>query len=175
MHSHCHIFSYSIRYSFADLFLCIYWRYGSFWSRRRERSVFNGGTTHVTVTASNSCGTDICTFDINVVDTVHPTIVCPAGINTTTNSGCTATGIVLGTPVTSDNCSVASVTNNAPAAFATGTTLVTWTVTDNSGLTTSCIQSVTVADNIPPTLVPAHGTLRQITVVLQQEWSWEFL
>jgi len=115
-------------------------------------SVFNGGTTHVTVTASNSCGTDICTFDINVVDTVHPTIVCPAGINTTTNSGCTATGIVLGTPVTSDNCSVASVTNNAPAAFATGTTLVTWTVTDNSGLTTSCIQSVTVADNIPPTI-----------------------
>ena len=52
-----------------------------------------------------------------------------------------------------DNCSVASVTNNAPLAFPIGTTTVTWTVTDGSGNTASATQLVSVTDNVLPTVI----------------------
>jgi hypothetical protein len=89
----------------------------------------------------------------------EPTITCPANVAVNTNTGCTATGVALGTPTTADNCGVASVTNNAPGAFAIGVTSVTWTVTDNSGNTATCIQTVTVSDNVNPTITcPANVT-----------------
>ena len=43
-------------------------------------------------------------------------------------------GVNLGSPVTGDNCTVASVTNNAPSQFPVGLTTVTWTVTDAGAL-----------------------------------------
>jgi hypothetical protein len=73
-------------------------------------------------------------------------------VDATTNTACTATGVTLGTPTTGDNCGVASVTNDAPAAFLLGTTTVTWTVTDNSGNTATATQTVTVTDNVKPTI-----------------------
>ena len=87
-------------------------------------------------------------------DTTPPTITCPPPVNTNTTPGvCYATGVILGTPATSDNCGVASVINDAPAQFSKGVTTVTWTVTDTSGITNSCTQTVTVEDQEPPTIV----------------------
>jgi hypothetical protein len=60
--------------------------------------------------------------------------------------------VALGTPITADNCSVASVTNDAPATFPLGVTTVTWTVTDGSGRTATATQIVTVLDNQNPTV-----------------------
>ena len=115
------------------------------------------GTTNVSVTATNSCGTSTNNFTVTVTDIINPTITCPANVAATTNTGCTATGVALGTPATADNCTVASVTNNAPSAFPLGTTTVTWTVTDGSGNTATCTQTVTVTDNINPTITcPAN-------------------
>jgi len=54
-------------------------------------------------------------------------------VTVTANDGNTATNVTLGSPVTGDNCSVASVVSNAPAAYPVGTNSVTWTVTDGSG------------------------------------------
>ncbi|MDD2385363.1 MAG: gliding motility-associated C-terminal domain-containing protein, partial [Bacteroidales bacterium] len=54
------------------------------------------------------------------------------------------------TPTTDDNCTVASITNDAPATFPIGTTTVTWTVTDGSGNIATCEQLVTVTDNQMP-------------------------
>ncbi len=69
-------------------------------------------------------------------------------------------GVDLGMPLVSDNCGVASVANNAPAQFPSGTTIVTWTVTDANGLTATCQQRVTVTDNQPPTIAcPAEVTV----------------
>ena len=64
----------------------------------------------------------------------------------------TATGVVLGTPATADNCSVASVTNDAPSSFPIGTTTVTYTVTDGSGNTTTGKQYVVVSDTGAPSI-----------------------
>src|SRR4030095_5945680 len=108
------------------------------------------GTYSVTVTDSKGC-TATTTQTVANADNVPPTINCPATVNVTANSGCTATGVVVGTPATSDNCSVASVTNNAPASFPVGSTTVIWTVTDNSGNTATCSQTVNVTDVTPPT------------------------
>ncbi|MCK9640324.1 MAG: HYR domain-containing protein [Prolixibacteraceae bacterium] len=68
-------------------------------------------------------------------------------------------GINIGTPVTSDNCGVASVTNNAPSCFPIGMTAVTWTVTDIAGNSSTSVQNVTVIDNVNPTITcPADIT-----------------
>ncbi|MGZ4048638.1 MAG: HYR domain-containing protein, partial [Bacteroidia bacterium] len=120
-------------------------------------STFNLGTTTVTATATNSCGTSACSFTVTVTDNINPSITAPATISVNTNSGCAATGVALGTPVTADNCTVASVTNNAPSTFPLGNTTVTWTVTDGSGHTATAAQTVTVTDNINPTITaPAN-------------------
>ncbi|WP_298500598.1 HYR domain-containing protein, partial [uncultured Algibacter sp.] len=67
-------------------------------------------------------------------------ITCPTDVTVNVDAGlCTASNVDLGTaPTGSDNCSVASVTNDAPATFPLGDTVVTWTVTDGSGLTATC-------------------------------------
>ena len=115
--------------------------------------VFNLGTTTVTYRIEDAAGNfATCSYTVTVTDNINPTITAPATVNTTTNSACTATGVALGTPVTADNCSVASVTNNAPAAFPLGITTVTWTVTDGSGRIATANQTVTITDNINPTI-----------------------
>ena len=100
--------------------------------------------------------------NVVVQDNINPTITAPANI--TIIGYCqpvpaTASAAALGTPHTSDNCGVASVTNNAPAAFAVGTTTVIWRVTDNQGNTATASQTVTVvtgAVTISPSVVPLY-------------------
>ncbi|MBK7112001.1 MAG: hypothetical protein IPH60_06090 [Flavobacteriales bacterium] len=66
-------------------------------------------TTVIWTVTDNAGSTATCTQTVTVTDNVPPTITCPADVAVNTNSGCTATGVVLGTPVSSDNCGVASV------------------------------------------------------------------
>src|SRR5207244_125761 len=97
---------------------------------------------------------------VTVIDDVPPTISCPANVITDTNpNDCFATGVQLGSPVTGDNCNVASTSNDAPVQFPVGTTTVRWTVTDIYGNSNTCSQTVTVVDNQVPTVTcPANIT-----------------
>ena len=109
-------------------------------------------TNTFTVTAANG-QTASCTFTVTVTDAENPTITCPATATANTDAGlCTASGVALGTPTTSDNCGVQGSSHDAPTAFASGNTTVTWTVTDLNGRTATCTQTVTVTDNQPPTI-----------------------
>ncbi|HAH25891.1 MAG TPA: hypothetical protein DCL77_19390, partial [Prolixibacteraceae bacterium] len=104
------------------------------------------GITNVlwTVTEKNG-NTTTCNQTISVKDTQNPMISCPSNINGIVDQGkCTASGLVLGMPITEDNCSIASVSNNAPDIYLPGITIVTWTVIDGSGNMSSCSQTVTV-------------------------------
>ncbi len=105
-------------------------------------TLFSVGVTTVTVTATNACGTATRLFNVTVSDTQHPTITAPAAVSVNVCS--VPAAVSLGTPVTADNCGVASVTNDAPALFPSGTTTVHWTVTDLSGNTTTANQTVKV-------------------------------
>ena len=92
---------------------------------------------------------------VTVSDTTAPVNIAPSDITTSTSSNsCDATNIVLGTPTTSDNCTVAGIVNDAPSSFPTGTTTVTWTVSDTAGNISLSFQRITVSDNTPPIITP---------------------
>src|SRR5207302_627647 len=100
---------------------------------------FTAGTNLVTWTVTDTSGnSNTCVQRVIVRDTTSPTITCPGDVIVSANSGSGATNVALGSPVAADNCAVASVTSNAPALFAAGTNLVTWTVRDISGNSNTC-------------------------------------
>ncbi len=118
------------------------------------------GTNSVVWTAFDACGNSTtCTQTVVVLDLELPTITCPPALTDvpTDLNLCSASGVILGAPVaTNDNCGILIVTNNAPAVFPHGTTVVQWTVVDTSGNVNVCNQSVTVQDHQAPliTCVP---------------------
>ncbi|WP_040395884.1 HYR domain-containing protein [Cesiribacter andamanensis] len=124
---------------------------------------YNVQGTHIITWTFNDGNGNSSTAEQKVIitDTQAPTITAPAAVSVPANAGCQATGVVLGTPVTADNCSVASVTNDAPTVFPLGTTTVTWTATDHLGLKATTTQTVTVVDDTTPVLssVPADMTV----------------
>jgi gliding motility-associated-like protein len=124
-------------------------------------ATFPLGTTTVTWTVTDGSGnTATATQTVTVNDNTNPTITAPANVTVNANGTCNAFNVVLGTATTADNCSVASVTNNAPGTFPLGVTTVTWTVTDGSGNIATATQTVTVVDNANPSLVaPANMTV----------------
>src|SRR5207247_10782245 len=89
-----------------------------------------------------------------VVDNQAPGITCPADVTVSADAGqCSATNIVLGVPVsTNDNCGVSSVVNNGTEPYAVGTNAVVWTVTDIHNNQSTCTQQVIVVDNQAPSI-----------------------
>ncbi len=102
-------------------------------------TAFNAGTTVVTIIAANMGGSDTCSFNVIVTDNESPTITAPIDV-----AGCLGSTVVLGTPTSSDNCGSVFVTNDAPAAFPFGATIVTWTADDGHGNTATATQNVVV-------------------------------
>lgn len=89
--------------------------------------------------------------------TIHYTIPAQSlpqapAITVNTDPGVCGAVVTLVPPVATDNCGVATTTNDAPAVFPVGTTTVTWTVTDIHGNSSRATQTVTVADNEKPTI-----------------------
>ncbi|WP_411032407.1 gliding motility-associated C-terminal domain-containing protein [Spongiimicrobium sp. 3-5] len=124
------------------------------------------GETLVTWTATDTSGNvAICTQKVIVEDNSTFTITCPDDVTAQTDiGGCTATNVVLETPAATTGCSMTVVTNDAPTEFPLGETLVTWTATDTSGNTATCVQTVTVEDVQMPMVIT-----RDITVALDAE------
>jgi hypothetical protein len=104
------------------------------------------GTNFVVWTATDASGnTATCTQQVVVVDNQPPLISCPSSVTVYIPDGMTGAGnVALGNPVASDNCGVASVTNNSPSCIAVGTNLVVWTATDIHGNSAVCTQAVIV-------------------------------
>jgi len=69
---------------------------------------------------------------------------CGSGGGLSGNPG--GTTVELGTPVASDNCTIATITNDAPSQFPIGLTIVTWTVTDVNGNSSKTTQNITILD-----------------------------
>jgi hypothetical protein len=124
--------------------------------------LFGIGETIVTWKITDIGGNEASvTQKVTVIDNEKPTITAPANVTVYADAGqCTASGVVLGSATTGDNCSVASTTNNAPATYNLGNNTVTWTVTDGSGNTAKATQTVTVVDTAKPTITaPANVTV----------------
>ncbi len=127
------------------------------------------GDTTVTWTVDDGNGNTVdCQVTITVEDNEDPTISCvsPDPIVSTDPGVCEYT--VQGAefdPTFSDNCTGATVTNNYTntatldgAVFPIGITFVVWTVTDGSGNTATCANSITVEDNEDPVITCIANT-----------------
>jgi hypothetical protein len=121
---------------------------------------FNKGTTLVTWTVKDACNDSVASsFNVFVADTTKP-IIAVTNITVNNDSAQCSKTLTLSQPIATDNCAVASVTNNAPTSFPVGSTNVTWTATDSSGNSTSAVQTVTVQDAEAPAVTnPASQNL----------------
>ena len=120
------------------------------------------GTTTVTWTATDSDGNSSTdTQTVTVRDTTPPAITpppnAPFGTSGTSLSltesdygTATATDLVDQTP---------AITNNAPASFPIGATVITWTATDDSLNSAAANQTVVVAGSVPVIAAPADLTV----------------
>jgi len=105
-----------------------------------------------TWTATDECGlTASCVQRIEIVDTTPPSINCPPDrvLECPANTDPANTG----TATASDTCGTATVTfadAETTGCGGTRTILRTWTATDLSGLTRSCVQRIEVRDTTAP-------------------------
>lgn len=122
-----------------------------------------------TWTATDPCGNATnCVQTITVEDTTPPAIVCPADVSLSctdsTDSG--DTGVATST----DNCSAVgevvitssdiSTEGGEGCSQFTFTILRTWIATDACGNTTTCVQTIAIADTEPPIITcPPNQTL----------------
>jgi gliding motility-associated-like protein len=123
------------------------------WNNGATTDIINvgiAGTYFVTVTNPEGCSINSTPVSITIGDTTAPVIAAPADITFNLTAGCSVSGLNIGQAVTSDNCTVLTVTNNAPFTFDLGVTQVTWTVYDAFGNSTTAIQTITVVDAITP-------------------------
>lgn len=125
------------------------------------------GPHTIHIEASDGTNTETKDITLIVTDQTAPAITCPASVVTNSDSGsCTAT-VDPGTATANDNCDtsptiVGTRSDSQPlnAPYPKGTTIITWSATDDAGNTSSCNQSVTVNDNEPPTIsCPANITV----------------
>jgi large repetitive protein len=111
------------------------------------------GTTTIIWTAMDGAGNmAIATQIITVVDTIPPTITSLPEITIEAESP-DSNYVELLPPLATDAVGVISITNDAPAVFPLGETLVTWTAIDVASNSASVIQKVNVVDSTPPTLL----------------------
>src|SRR5207249_4652811 len=123
-----------------------------------------GGTYTIlrTWTATDACTNSAsCVQTITVRDTNAPSITCPAGVtlNCPADTRTNATGVATATDTCSSlGISYSDVTNSGCGG--SYTILRTWTATDACTNKASCVQTITVQDTNPPSIIcPAGVTL----------------
>src|SRR4029078_4061806 len=116
-------------------------------------STFAAGTTSVTCTSANACGSSSCSFSVTINQS--PLIgACPSDIVQCDNHVATfSTPSSTGTPAATVTCSPVS-----GSTFNTGTTAVTCTATNSCG-SSSCSFNVTINES------PVIGTVSNASVV----------
>ncbi|WP_421947777.1 HYR domain-containing protein [Phaeodactylibacter xiamenensis] len=125
------------------------------------------------IVSDNTGNFALCTANVTVRDGDAPTVTCVASpiVLTDRNNdpgACsyTAQGTEFDATAT-DNCGVASLTNNfnnagtlAGAAFPVGTTQLRWTALDATGNLDTCSIKIRVLDNTPPTALCQNLTVQ---------------
>ena len=110
----------------------------------------NVGANKVTLTVTDVNGNvSTATAVVTVQDKIAPALIVPGNIVKLNDAGVCGAVVNIGQATATDNCSVASITSNAPSFFPVGTTTVTWTAVDASGNTTTGTQTVVITNNVP--------------------------
>ena len=125
---------------------------------------FPDGTSHVSLAVSDGTVVAECPAPISVMvrDTTAPIVAAIIDrIEVGTDPGKCSAVLDFDSadspyrPIFSDICSpTITASHDAPEEFPVGTTIVTWTVSDDSGNTATFTQTVVVVDDEPPEVVP---------------------
>ncbi|MBL7939054.1 MAG: HYR domain-containing protein, partial [Flavobacteriales bacterium] len=113
-----------------------------------------------------------------VKDTIRPSISCPVNITVNADAGTCGAVVNYVAPVGTDNCGGATTIRTAgPASgslFPIGATTVTHQVTDAAGVQASCSFTVTVTDNIAPSIsgCPANISVTALPGACDATASW---
>lgn len=138
-------------------------------------SVFNVGITHVTITASNSCSSTTCSFDVSVADHTPPVAVAH---NATVYLNANGTGTLSVGDVeggSSDNCGIASSSLSQTSFDCSGITSGTnqVTIVSDANWKRSTYQYPTPWPNVPfassTNNLPAASTY---TVAVNNSWPY---
>ena len=124
------------------------------------------GAYSVTYTVRDAAGNEsAATRTVNVVDTTPPALTTPADVSKEATGPQTTVDIGLATAT--DYVGPVTITNDAPATFPVGGTVVTWTAGDgqNPPNESTAAQTVTVTDSTPPVVNAA--TLPPATIVVE--------
>jgi PKD repeat protein len=123
------------------------------------------GVFPISLTVMDICGnTSVCVTQIQTIEAVPPVIMCPPNIALACDNDISPA--ITGMATATDNCDP-----NPTITFAdvvTGTlpcnALITrtWTARDNCGNESTCVQLITITDNVPP----VAGCVSGLTIVL---------
>ena len=120
--------------------------------------IFNNPVTTTLTVTDQSGNTSTCNAQVNVIDTVSPTVICqPVTVNIHLSSGGLATVTAnMFDNGSSDACGLASLTftgaPNPVNCTHVGMHPITLTATDVNGNTGTCATNLTVLDTVAPTL-----------------------
>jgi gliding motility-associated-like protein len=106
------------------------------------------GVYNVSYLATDDAGnTALCDFSVTVLDTISPTITCPADFETCD------TAPTFDEPTATDNCAIASIVQTggptSGGTFVIGENLITFEATDVNGNTSSCSFTILVNQGAP--------------------------
>ncbi|MEO7175237.1 MAG: ice-binding family protein [Saprospiraceae bacterium] len=110
-----------------------------------------------------------CNQTITITDNISPVITCPVNRTLTCTQG--TTPAITGSASATDICDLAPVVTYSDitingACLQNYTISRTWRATDACGNTSTCIQSISVVDNTPPTIIcPANITVACASLV----------
>ncbi|GAX26238.1 hypothetical protein FisN_16Lu081 [Fistulifera solaris] len=115
---------------------------------------FDLGSTSVTFSVSDDSGNAAsCSMTVQVNDEQDPTITCPPDITTTTDIDTCTSLVAIGSASAEDNCDIdLDPQPDFVGPFTLGSTSVTFSVSDDSDNTASCIMTVQVSDEQDPTI-----------------------
>ena len=113
------------------------------------------GSFTVTYDVTDSSGNTVhAERTVNVVDSTPPVLTIPGDV--LIDSTDVLTTVDIGSASATDTIGVLSITNDAPAQFPIGLTVVTWTATDTSGNTATATQNIKIQEPILP-VAQIHG------------------
>ena len=125
--------------------------------------VFPIGETTVTWTAIDaSDNSAITTQTVTIVDTTKPSLSIPHD-QTVEASSLDETLVDIGQAEAHDITGISSITHNAPDVFPLGSTLISWTATDNHGNITTAYQTITVVDTTSPVIISPQDITSEAT------------
>lgn len=122
------------------------------------------GANTVTLTVTDVNGNSATgTATVTVEDIEDPVISCPSNVTAYADATSNGTAVTWTAATATDNCSIQSITSDIAngSTFTLGTTTVTYTATDGSGNTATCMFDVTVLDTVSPVISGCPADITQ--------------